>query len=91
MRFVQYLRKGDLAKRLGFLSEDQKSLVELAGLEGVPSDLKTLIAQSPNLEELAKKAEKQPRLEVNDDVTLLPPLTDPGKIICIGKWTVCGS
>ncbi|XP_016961514.1 fumarylacetoacetate hydrolase domain-containing protein 2 [Drosophila biarmipes] len=84
MRFVQYLRKGDLAKRLGFLSEDQKSLVEFAGLEGVPSDLKTLIAQNPNLEELAKKAEKQPRIEVNDDVTLLPPLTDPGKIICIG-------
>ncbi|EDV42579.2 uncharacterized protein Dana_GF16951 [Drosophila ananassae] len=84
MRFVQYLRKGDLSKRLGFLAEDQKSLVELAGLSGVPNDLKTLIAQNPNLEELAQKAEKQPRLEITDDVTLLPPLTDPGKIICIG-------
>ncbi|KAH8267200.1 hypothetical protein KR026_003730 [Drosophila bipectinata] len=84
MRFVQYLLKGDLSKRLGFLAEDQKSLVELAGLTGVPNDLKTLIAQNPNLEELAQKAEKQPRLEITDDVTLLPPLTDPGKIICIG-------
>ncbi|XP_017104650.2 oxaloacetate tautomerase fahd2, mitochondrial [Drosophila bipectinata] len=84
MRFVQYLLKGDLSKRLGFLAEDQKSLVELAGLTGVPNDLKTLIAQNPNLEELAQKAAKQPRLEITDDVTLLPPLTDPGKIICIG-------
>ncbi|KAH8398685.1 hypothetical protein KR215_009656 [Drosophila sulfurigaster] len=84
MRFVQYLRKGDLAKRLGLLADDQKSLVELSGVEGVPCDLKTLIAQSPNLEELSKKAEKQPKLAINDDVTLLPPLTDPGKIICIG-------
>ncbi|KAH8293590.1 hypothetical protein KR054_001815 [Drosophila jambulina] len=84
MRFVQYLRKGDLSKRLGLLAEDQKSLVELAGLEGVPSDLKTLIAQNPNLEELAQKAAKQPHLELNNDVTLLPPISDPGKIICIG-------
>ncbi|SPP82923.1 fumarylacetoacetate hydrolase domain-containing protein 2 [Drosophila guanche] len=84
MRFVQYLRKGDLAKRLGLLADDQKSLVELAGVEGVPNDLKTLIAQNPNIEELAKKVQKQPTLALNDDVTLLPPLTDPGKIICIG-------
>ncbi|KAL7730379.1 hypothetical protein ACLKA6_016613 [Drosophila palustris] len=84
MRFVQYLRKGDLAKRLGLLAEDQKSLVELSGVDGLPCDLKTLIAQNPNLEELAQKAQKQPKLDINDDVTLLPPLTDPGKIICIG-------
>lgn len=84
MRFVQYLRKGDLAKRLGLLAEDQKSLVELSGVDGVPCDLKTFIAQSPNLEELAEKAKKQPKLELDNGVTLLPPLTDPGKIICIG-------
>ncbi|TDG52279.1 hypothetical protein AWZ03_001109 [Drosophila navojoa] len=84
MRFVQYLRKGDLAKRLGLLTDDHKSVVELSGVEGVPCDLKTLIAQNPNLADLAKKAEKQPKLPLNDDVTLLPPLTDPGKIICIG-------
>ncbi|EDW84671.1 uncharacterized protein Dwil_GK13005 [Drosophila willistoni] len=84
MRFVQYLRKGDLAKRLGVLADDQKSLVELSGVEGVPSDLKALIAQNPNIEELSKKIQKQPKLEVNDDVTILPPITDPGKIICIG-------
>ncbi|EDV94404.1 GH19847 [Drosophila grimshawi] len=84
MRFVQYLRKGDLAKRLGLLVDDQKSVVELSGVEGVPSDLKTLIAQNPNLEELAQKAQKQPKLALNDDITLLPPLSEPGKIICIG-------
>lgn len=84
MRFVQYLRKGDLAKRLGLLTDDHKSLLELSGIEGVPYDLKTLIAQNPNLEEIAKNAEKQPKLLLNDDVTLLPPLSDPGKIICIG-------
>lgn len=49
------MRKGDLSKRLGFLAEDQKSLVELAGLSGVPNDLKALIAQNPNLEELAQR------------------------------------
>ncbi|ALC47399.1 CG6028 [Drosophila busckii] len=89
MRFVQYLRKGDLCKRLGLLAEDQKSLVELSGVEGVPNDLKTLIAQNPNLEELAQKAQKQPKLDICDDVTLLPPLTDPGKIICIGLNYQC--
>ncbi|XP_030369711.1 fumarylacetoacetate hydrolase domain-containing protein 2A [Scaptodrosophila lebanonensis] len=85
MRFVQYLRKGDLCKRMGLLAEDGKSLVELsAELEGVTNDVKTFISQTSNIEEIAAKAQNLPKVPLNDDVTLLPPLTDPGKIICIG-------
>lgn len=84
MRFVQFLRKNDDRMRLGVVSEDGSNIVELSGGSCVSNDMRTFIAQEYSLSELQKKLDVAKPEEMNDNFTLLPPVTNPDKIICIG-------
>ncbi|XP_065371966.1 fumarylacetoacetate hydrolase domain-containing protein 2 [Calliphora vicina] len=84
MRFVQFLRKNDERMRLGVVSEDGTKIVELSGGSCVSNDMRTFISQNYPLSELQKKLESAKTEEMNDSFTLLPPVTNPDKIICIG-------
>ncbi|KAM7363932.1 oxaloacetate tautomerase fahd2, mitochondrial [Cochliomyia hominivorax] len=84
MRFVQFLRKKDDRKRLGVVSEDGTKIVELSGGSCVSNDMRTFIAQNYPLTELENKLKSTKSEEINDSFTLLPPITNPDKIICIG-------
>lgn len=84
MRFVQFLRKNDRRMRLGVVSENGSEIVELSGGSCVSHDMKGFISQNYLLSELQKKLETAKTEEMNDNFTLLPPITNPDKIICIG-------
>lgn len=84
MRFVQFLRKNDDRKRLGVVSEDGTSLVELSSGSCVSNDMITFINQNYSISELEEKLQKSQSEAINDAITLLSPVTNPEKIICIG-------
>lgn len=84
MRFVQFLRKNDERQRLGVVSEDGTSLVELSSGSCVSNDMVAFIKQNYSISELEDKLKNFQSEEMNDSITLLPPVTNPEKIICIG-------
>lgn len=84
MRFIQFLRKNDERMRLGVVSEDGTKIVELSGGSCVSNDMRTFISQNYPLSELQKKLNNAKAEEIDDSFTLLPPVTNPDKIICIG-------
>lgn len=84
MRFVQFLRKNDDRKRLGVVSEDGTSLVELSNGSCVSNDMITFINQNYSISELEEKLQKSQSEAIDDAITLLPPVTNPEKILCIG-------
>lgn len=84
MRFVQYLRKNDTTPKLGAISDDGATLTDLSSQSGIPSDMITFIKENISVEDVAKKLTVLPSEKVNDNITLLPPVLNPEKIICIG-------
>ena len=79
MRIIQF----ELNHRahIGLLNGD--GVVDITAAEPtLPASLDALV-QAGNLDALRKYGERQPDYALND-VTLLPPLTHPGKIICLG-------
>ncbi|GBP97645.1 Fumarylacetoacetate hydrolase domain-containing protein 2 [Eumeta japonica] len=84
MRFVQFLRKNDKRTRLGVVSEDGTKIVELSSGSCIANDMRGFISQNYSLSELQQKLENAKTEEMNDNFTLLPPITNPDKIICIG-------
>ncbi|XP_073814999.1 oxaloacetate tautomerase Fahd2a, mitochondrial isoform X2 [Musca autumnalis] len=84
MRFVQFQRKNDERQRLGVVSEDGTSLVELSSGSCVSNDMITFIKQNYSISELEEKLKNFQSEEMNDSITLLPPVTNPEKIMCIG-------
>lgn len=84
MRFVQFLRKNDPKKRLGIVSPDGNRLTELSEYSCVSSDMVHFIEQDYNIGELEEKLESTKSEPVTDNITLLPPITNPSKIIGIG-------
>lgn len=84
MRFAQFQRKDDECKRLGVLSEDGSSIVDLSGQTSVPNDMIQFIKSNVSLSEIEAKVKSLPSESVNSGIELLSPVTDPEKIICIG-------
>lgn len=84
MRFVQFLRKNDNRMRLGVVSEDGTTIVELSGGSCISHDMRTFIKQNISMSEVKSKLAEAKVEEMNDNFTLLPPITNPEKIICIG-------
>ncbi|XP_054725860.1 fumarylacetoacetate hydrolase domain-containing protein 2 isoform X1 [Anastrepha obliqua] len=84
MRFVQFLRKNDNRRRLGVVSEDGTKLVELSGGACISNDMVSFISQNISLEEIQRKLSGLQSEEMTDSHIILPPLSNPEKIICIG-------
>ncbi|MCB1389365.1 MAG: fumarylacetoacetate hydrolase family protein, partial [Rhodobacteraceae bacterium] len=81
MRFLSY----EISGREGlavFSGDDWHGLAE--GDAGYPGRLEALLAAGPGaLTKAAARLESAPRID-RDTVTLRPPLSAPGKIVCIG-------
>lgn len=84
MRFAQFQRKQDERLRLGVLSEDGTSIVDLSGVASVPSDMIQFIKSNLPLSEVGAKLKTLPPEPVDSGIELLPPVTNPEKIVCIG-------
>lgn len=84
MRFAQFQRKGDGRTRLGALSDDGLSIVDLSGQTSVPNDMIEFIKSNISLSDLAANVNNLPSESINSGIELLSPVTNPEKIICIG-------
>ena len=81
MRLVSFGPRG--SERAGILVDDGRAMVPVARLDpALPDNVRLLIAGG-HLPRLAALSPGGPRLPVSG-LRLGPPVTDPGKIICIG-------
>ena len=83
MRFVQYKRKNEDNCKLGVSSDDGSQIKELSSLPDYPNNLKSLIECGVNIEDVRSKVQNLPTI-CTSEVELLPPITEPQKIICVG-------
>lgn len=83
MRFVQFKRKNDDKQYLGVSSDDGNEIRDLSSLCSYPNDLKTLIECGVNIEDVRSKIQCLPTISTAQ-VELLPPITEPQKILCVG-------
>lgn len=84
MRFIQFRRKNEKANRLGIVSENGINYADLTAQTNHPSDMIDFIKSQPSIGELEKQIQCLKWECVEDDIELLPPVTNPEKIICIG-------
>lgn len=80
MKFVQF-KTGSSEQRLGVLSPDGSKISDIS--DHFSSDLKDLIRSGATLEAIKQKADGAKQLALKD-VTLLSPVTNPQKILCVG-------
>lgn len=84
MRFIQFKRGSDGQTRLGSLSEDGMTFIDLSDQKGIATNMIDLI-KSPNLAAEMDAISKSCKWErLTTDIQLLAPLSNPEKIICIG-------
>lgn len=84
MRFVQYKQiKVPNSKFLGISSDDGSEIKELSSVPGYPHDLKTLIECGVNIDHIKSLMKDLPTISTSE-VELLPPITEPQKILCVG-------
>lgn len=83
MRYVTYEKNGE--PRLGALSGDEIVDIQTA-MPGAPTDMRALIAADTDVQDKVAKAVGESKGDHIPlaDAHLLPPVTDPGKIICLG-------
>lgn len=80
MKFVQF-KSGSSEQRLGVLSPDGSKISDISDHFG--SDLKVLIGSGASLEAIKQKVDQSKQLSAKD-VTLLSPVTNPQKVLCVG-------
>uniref|UniRef100_A0A1Q3FKS1 Putative 4-hydroxyphenylacetate degradation bifunctional isomerase/decarboxylase n=1 Tax=Culex tarsalis TaxID=7177 RepID=A0A1Q3FKS1_CULTA len=80
MKFVQF-KSGSSEQRLGVLSTDGSKISDIS--DHFSSDLKALIGSGASLETIKQKADQAKQVSTKD-VTLLSPVTNPQKILCVG-------
>lgn len=85
MRFVQFKHKNDPenCRQLGITNDDGSQLKQISGDGAYPADLKQLIVRGFNICELQAKLETLEPINTCN-VKLLPPISDPQKILCVG-------
>jgi len=84
LRFIQYQRKNDSRLRLGAVSQDGTAIIELSGGSCVSNSMLSFLQQSISAQEIQDKLKCMLVQKVTDDIKLLPPITNPGKIVCVG-------
>lgn len=80
MRFVQYKNKSDDVIKVGVLSEDGKNLTEIPGVNNMVNFLKSGV----QIADVKQKISSSKAFSFSNDYILLPPVSDPQKIVCIG-------
>lgn len=80
MKFVQF-RTGSSDQRLGVLSSDGNQIADIS--DHFSSDLKVLIQSGASLDSIKQKVDQAKQVALKD-VTLLSPVTNPQKILCVG-------
>lgn len=80
MRFVQFHKTNESEIRLGVLSEDGSNVNEF------PSGGKSMVdfIRDGDVNAAVQSSNGSPALKVGDGITLLPPVSNPEKIVCIG-------
>lgn len=84
MRFIQFRRRNENANRLGVVSENGINFADLTAQTSHPADMIQFIASQPCIADLEKQIQSLKWECVEEDIQLLPPVTNPEKIICIG-------
>lgn len=84
MRFIQFRRRNENVNRLGVVSENGVTLADLSAQTSHPADMIQFIASQPSLADLESQIKSLKWECVEDDIQLMPPVTNPEKIICIG-------
>lgn len=86
MRFIQFVKNSEpKAQRLGLVSADGSQMIDITASKPDHTDLIQLIkCGEAGLDCLRKQCGKLPYKSVEDDITLLAPVTNPDKIVCIG-------
>ncbi|XP_062584708.1 fumarylacetoacetate hydrolase domain-containing protein 2-like [Saccostrea cucullata] len=84
MRFVQFLRKGNLS--LGVELKDGGDIVDLcAGDSKIPPDLRSFIERGEgNLRSAQNLVEKRKCVLARDSVKIVAPISNPEKVVCVG-------
>ncbi|XP_044313893.1 fumarylacetoacetate hydrolase domain-containing protein 2A [Drosophila rhopaloa] len=83
-RFMQYRRANEHLKRLGMVSEDGNKMVELSSITCAAPNMMDFIHQKYSMDNLQDSVEFMTIEDVEDvDLSLLPPIDSPGKIIGI--------
>lgn len=88
MRFIQFQRKDSEGRRthgqsLGLLSEDGTEFADLSK-HSLPGTFKQFIETPSHLETVESNLNSLQWESVNEEISLLPPVSEPEKIICIG-------
>lgn len=84
MRFIQFQRKGEQSTRLGALSEDGQTFVDLSAQGSVPNDMIDFIKSNVSLADVDAKIKAGKWETLDENVLLLAPVSKPEKIVCIG-------
>ncbi len=83
MKLVRY-SDGEM-KRIGVLSEDRSSVIDLSSLAPAQDSMAAFLrGGSANLENASRMISEEVHIPLNK-VTLLAPISDPQKILCIGQ------
>ncbi|MBS7707831.1 fumarylacetoacetate hydrolase family protein [Chelatococcus asaccharovorans] len=80
MRVISF---SDLSGRQTYGLVDGDTVLDMAGLDGLPNDVRGLVATDGWARTLAAAVASAPRLNLKD-VTFLPVVTNPSKILCVG-------
>lgn len=81
MKFVQFKTGSASSQRLGVLSEDGSKVSDIT--ESFSGDLIQLIKSGTSLDAVKAKLGQAKQLATSD-VSLLAPVTNPQKILCVG-------
>lgn len=81
MKFVQFKTGSDGKQRLGVLSPDGSKISDISA--EFSGDLIALIRSGVSLDAVKQKADQASQVALGD-VTLLSPVTNPQKILCVG-------
>ena len=81
MKFVQFQLKTDNKTRLGVSSDDGSKITDLTSIYG--SQMIDFIKADHSLNDIKSKMTNIDAIKTSD-VLLLPPVTNPEKILCVG-------
>ncbi|KAL1137674.1 hypothetical protein AAG570_009370 [Ranatra chinensis] len=86
MRFMQYTCKRDGPQRLGVQLAPDRDIIEVSAVRAsVPNNLVDFLRAGPQMMDKAKRIVAEGESLIScENVNILPPITKPDKIICVG-------
>lgn len=81
-RFIQFVRKIDGRQRVGITSYTGDCLVDLTGQCATAKTMKQFLENNCSVEDVQFRVKNLRGEWTNDNIRLLPPIINPGKIMC---------